>query len=171
MGKEFKRLAGAALNLRHDLIPTPSVQKYVRAVLTDKNGASVVPGTLNLTAVNFGVYVETSFAMPSTDQVVARFEVFDDDQYTKPSCDYLGDTDIYELDNLLPTQLPGDEVLEAEVITAEVEAEVTSGFLEAEVITGELEAEIETSQAEAEVDVDEVEANAEQNELEANKNC
>lgn len=171
MGKSFKRLAGAALNLRHDLIPTPDVQKYVRAFLTDKNGASVGAGTVDLTAVNFASFVDTAETMPSTDQLVAKFVVYEDSGYTVEDCEYPGDTDVYVLDNLLPTQLPGDPVLEAEVTTVELEAEITEGEIEAEIETGEIEAEVVSDQQEAEIESNEVEAEGNQAELEANKDC
>jgi len=168
---EFKRLAGASLNLRHDLFPTPDAQKYARATLTDKNGASVGSGTVDLTAVGFGLFVDTSEAMPSTEMLVAKIEVFDDAAYTELSCDYPGDTDVYELETLQPSQLPGDAVLEAEIITAQVEAEITDGEVSAEITGGEVEAELETQETATEIETTELDAESDQAEVEANKDC
>lgn len=167
MSKAFKRFAGDPLNLSLDLFPAPTETKYARAFFFDKDGAALSPAFVNLIDQGGGRFTDTTIAMPSTSIVNARFEVYTDDQYSDVDHQYLGGTDAYELDSLLPTQLPGAPELEAEITTVELEAEITEGELEAEFDSGSLTAEIEEStDLDAELESTEVEAETTSTELE-----
>ena len=167
MGKTFKRFAGDALNLNHDLFPAPDEARFVRTFFFDRNGAALVPAFVNLNDNGGGRFSNTSIAMQSTPLMKARHQVYLDSGYSELDCEYPGDTDCYELDNLLPTQLPGAPELEAEISNVELEAEITEGTLEAEVESGEAEAEIDSSLVlEAEVESQEVDAETTTTQLE-----
>ena len=168
---EYKRRAGVTLGLSLALSPRDD-SKFVRAFLTDKSGAALATPSVDLTSIGGGIYVDNTFTMPSTAQVRARYVVFEDSGYTQEDCEHPGDTDTFDLDDLLPSQLPGDEVLTAEVDSVELEAEVSEGELEANVESGSVEADLdEVENLEAEADATDLEADTDSSELEGNIEC
>lgn len=173
MAEVVKKLAGKTLFLRYDLWPTPVSQKYVRAFFQDKNGNSVAPGSVDLLPVNFNTYVDTTQTMPSIDLLNVIYLVYDDAAYTEESYEFPGCREAYELDNLLPTQLPGEPSLEAEIFSSSYVADIEGGELQADLQGSEVTADLEANEnLSAEIDVEQVDAeNESAEELEANIDC
>lgn len=173
MGKVFKRLAGDALNLNFDLFPEPDSTRFVRAFLFDKDGSALTPATVDLTDVGGGRFVETATVMQNIPLMKTRIQVYNDSGYTELDCEYPGDTDCYELDSLLPTQLPNAEGIEANFgPDVNLGAEMEDGGINAEISSDEIQAtisaedEIEaqheaTPEVAASLDSDEIKANIE----------
>lgn len=126
MSSIFKRRVGATLGLTLSLKPADD-SKFVRATLSDQSGAALSPPTQDLPNVGNGRYVDILRSMPSTTQVVADFEVYEDALYTQLSCEHLGDTDYFELD-----QSPLTATIIAGRLVAVLRAPRLSGILERE---------------------------------------
>jgi hypothetical protein len=112
---EFKRRAGQSLGLSLDLRPDPSETRYVSAFLFDKSGAPLVPASVNLTDNGGGNFTENTTPMQSTAQMRAKYRVFEDAGRTIEDCEYLGGEDTFDLEELLPSQLPGEPSLTGEI--------------------------------------------------------
>ena len=170
MSSVFKRFAGNALNLSLDLFPAPAETKYVRAFLYDKDGVALAPASVD---VGGGRFVETSTVMQNIPLMKARLEVYTDAGYTELDCEYPGEIGCYELDSLLPTQMPtaegidanfGDEAsLGASLEDVEIGVGIISDEIKAEISSDdEVEANTEGEpEVSASLDSDEIKANLE----------
>lgn len=140
---EFRRKPGESLGLSLDLRPDPQSTRFVRAFLFDKNGSAFVPAFLDLADAGGGTFVDNTFTMPSTPQIRAKYRVYLDAAYTEEDCEYLGSEDVFDLDELVPSQLPSDVSLTAEVFDGKIEAiasdERMIGQMETKNLTGIVE--------------------------------
>lgn len=121
---EFRRRVAQTLGLNLTLKPADDT-KFVRAFLFDKDGAALIPPFTNLPSTGNGGYTENTRSMPNTSQVRADMHVYEDAAYTKESCEFLGDTDYFDLD---------DSAQETTVVAGKLR-----GILRATELTGILE--------------------------------
>lgn len=127
----FKRAVNQALNLKHKL-DDGAGGKFVRAFLTDKTGAALIPPSVNLSHIGSGVYSENVLLMPNLDQVVVSYAVFTDNSYTTKDASYSEDADVYEKDNFDPTNfLPKGQNITVQFSNQKLNAVVGSGEITA----------------------------------------
>lgn len=140
----FKRRPGQTLGLRLDLLPEPDEARFVRAFLFDKDGAALVPAFVDLADLGSGIHVENSTSMQSVPQMVAKYQVYFDAARTElDDCEFLGGVDVYDLEELVPSQLPSDVSLTAEVKDVELAAVASDGGIIGELKDESLVAEID----------------------------
>lgn len=166
----FDRRAGQVLGLRLDLLPPPSEARFVTAFLFDKSGNALTPASVDLNDIGSGAHVEDSQVMQSVPQMVAKYIVYLDSARTQVDNDeYLGDVDVFELDELVPSQLPGEVSLTAEINDVELGADVGDLTLDADVDGQELIGEIDEIEDDFAVnqDAQELSTNTKQPSLEA----
>lgn len=161
---EFSRRAGQTLGLSLDLRPTPDVTRFVTAFLFDKDGNALAPASVNLTDQGNGNHVENSTTMQSVPQMRAKYRVFFDAGRTdEDDCEYLGGEDVFDLDDLQPSELPGDSKL-----TGVLQSQVT---IKGEIADGDLSGEIKTDKLSGQVqDPDALEGKDEASKLDAEIN-
>ena len=125
--------------------------KFVRAFLKDQAGVDLT--TVDLGNVSRGLYINSSEAMPNIPQVTATYVVYEDSGFSIESCFTRG-LDVFVLDQLEATQLPGVSELEGSIQSAgTVSGSVKSTGLSAEIKTNTLDGVIESpAQIDGEVD-------------------
>ena len=166
----FDRRAGQVLGLRLDLLPQPSEARFVTAFLFDKSGNALTPASVELTDIGNGAHVEDTQVMQSVQQMVAKYIVYLDAARTQvDNEEYLGGVDVFDLDELVPAQLPSEVSLTAEINDVELGADVGDLTLDAEVDGQELTGEIDEIEDDFAVNqaVDELSTNTKQPSLEA----
>ena len=142
---EFKRKPGETLGLSLDLRPDPGETRYVRAFFFDKAGAALAPNFINLTDNGGGSFSENTVVMQSIPQMRAKYRVFFDAAYTEEDdCEYLGGEDVFDLDELVATQLPPDSTVKGSVqgevvVQGEVNDEKLKGNVGSEKLSGRVE--------------------------------
>lgn len=170
MGKLHKRFAGDELNLNHDLFPAPTETKFVRAFFFDVDGNALSPASVDMVDKGGGRFIDTTILMQNVPMMKVRFQVYTDSGYTELDCEYPGDTDCYELDSLLPTQLPSAESITANIEpAAEVQASMEDVSLDVQIGSDEIKASI-SSEEELQADqaTDDVAASLDSDEIKAN---
>ena len=138
---EYKRKPGETLGLSLDLRPDPGVTRYVRAFFFDKDGAALAPNFIDLTDNGSGSFSENSVTMQS---MRAKYRVFEDSGYSIEDCEYLGAEDVFDLDELVATQLPPDSTVKGSiqgevVVQGEVRDEGLKGNVGSEKLSGTIE--------------------------------
>lgn len=121
---EFKRKPGEVLGLNLDLRPEPDSPRYVRAFFYDIDGAALIPSFLDLVDLGGGRHVDSTATMQSVSQMRVNYRVYLDAARTEEDeCEYLGAQDVFDLDQLVPSQLPSDVKLTAEISDGSLSAE------------------------------------------------
>lgn len=168
---EFKRRAGQPLRLKFMTFPADN-SLFVRAFLFDENMASI-GSPINLTSVGNGCYTENSFAMTSNPEIVAKYKAYEDAAFTIDACEYPGASDIFELDDLLPTQLPDSVDISAQMeVASEFQVDISPSEIKVDLeitnINVKIESEDEIVAKEENV---EMATDFDSDEFSANLNC